>query len=154
MSRAYRITVKEADTRHLKAGDEIATQLEILEILPAGRHGHAPERRTQEARFRGAGRRHTLRKDGDVTVKVDPCSGEVSVKAETEETVSQEAKRDATGFNDVGPNESSLRGRVQDQLKSGPRQEVRAGTKPRSRTRRPRSWKSTSRNFSRRLPRS
>ena len=34
MSRAYRITVKESDTRHLKAGDEICTQLEILEILP------------------------------------------------------------------------------------------------------------------------
>ena len=58
-----------------------------------------------------------VRKDGDVTVKVDPCSGEVSVKAETEETVSQEAKRDATGFNDVGPNERSLRDRVKDQLK-------------------------------------
>jgi hypothetical protein len=34
MSRAYRISVKESDTRHLKAGDEIGTQLEILEILP------------------------------------------------------------------------------------------------------------------------
>ena len=37
-----------------------------------------------------------VRKDGELTVKVDPCSGEVSVKAETEETVAQEAKRDAT----------------------------------------------------------
>ena len=34
MSRAYRITVKESESRHLKAGDEICTQLEILEILP------------------------------------------------------------------------------------------------------------------------
>ena len=34
MSRAYRITVKESETRHLKAGDEISTCLEILEILP------------------------------------------------------------------------------------------------------------------------
>jgi hypothetical protein len=59
-----------------------------------------------------------IRKDGDITVKVDPCSGEVSVKAETEETVSQEARRDATGFNDVGPSENSLRDRVKDQLKA------------------------------------
>ena len=59
-----------------------------------------------------------VRKDGDLTVKIDPCSGEVTVKAETEETVSQEAKRDATGFNDVGPSEKSLRDRVKDQLKS------------------------------------
>ena len=58
-----------------------------------------------------------VRKDGDLTVKVDPCSGEVSVKAETESTVNQEAKREATGFNDVGPNERSLRDRVKDQLK-------------------------------------
>ena len=46
-----------------------------------------------------------VRKDGDVTVTVDPCSGEVTVKAETDETVNQEAKREATGFNDVGPSE-------------------------------------------------
>ena len=58
-----------------------------------------------------------VRKDGNVTVTVDPCTGEVTVKAETEETVSQEAKRDATGFDDVGPNEKSLRERVKDQLK-------------------------------------
>ena len=53
-----------------------------------------------------------------LTVKIDPCSGEVTVKAETEETISQEAKREATGFNDVGPSEKSLRDRVKDQLKS------------------------------------
>ena len=34
MSRAYRISVKESETRNLKAGDEISTCLEILEILP------------------------------------------------------------------------------------------------------------------------
>ena len=34
MSRAYRITVKESETRELRGSDEICTQLELLEILP------------------------------------------------------------------------------------------------------------------------
>jgi len=117
MSRAYRITVKESDTRHLKAGDEIATQLEILEILP-------PEDMAtllrEELKTRGFGEQDdgTLtREDGQVTVTVDPCSGEVSVKAHAAATVNQEAKREASGFNDIGPSESSLRDRVREQLK-------------------------------------
>src|SRR5262245_31901679 len=117
MSRAYRITVKESETRHLKAGDEIRTQLRRLNT-------RAPEDTAtllkEELKKRGFEEQEDgtmVRKDGDLTIKVDPCSGEVSVKAETEETVSQEARRDATGFNDVGPNESSLRDRVKDQLK-------------------------------------
>ncbi len=117
MSRAYRITVKEADTRHLKAGDEICTQLEILEILPPEEMATLLKNELKKRGFEEHEDGKMIRKDGDVTVVIDPCSGEVSVKAETAETVSQEAKRDATGFNDVGPNESSLRDRVKDQLK-------------------------------------
>jgi hypothetical protein len=118
MSRAYRITVKESDTRHLKAGDEICTQLEILEILPPEDMATLLKEELKKRGFEEQEDGTMIRKDGEVTVKVDPCSGEVSVKAETEETVRQEAKRDATGFNDVGPTERSLRDRVKDQLKS------------------------------------
>ena len=117
MSRAYRITVKESDTRHLKAGDEICTQLEILEILPPEDMATLLKEELKKRGFEEQGDGTMLRKDGELTVKVDPCSGEVTVKAETEETVSQEAKREATGFNDVGPSEKSLRDRVKDQLK-------------------------------------
>jgi hypothetical protein len=117
MSRAYRITVKESEERHLKAGDEICTQLEILEILPPEDMATLLREELKRRGFNEQDDGTLIRKDGDITVKVDPCSGEVSVKAEAQETVSQEAKRDATGFNDVGPNESSLRERVKDQLK-------------------------------------
>jgi hypothetical protein len=117
MSRAYRITVKESDTRHLKAGDEICTQLEILEILPPEDMAGLLKDELKNRGFEEQADGRMTRSDGSVTAIVDPCSGEVSVKAEAEETVSQEAKRDATGFNDVGPNESSLRDRVKDQLK-------------------------------------
>src|SRR5262245_23686152 len=117
MSRAYRITVKESDTRHLKAGDEICTQLEILEILPPEDMATLLKEELKKRSFEEQDVVTMNLKDGDVTGTVDPCSGEVSVKAETQETVSQEAKRDATGFNDVGPNEKNLRDRVKEQLK-------------------------------------
>ena len=117
MSRAYRITVKEAETRHLKAGDEICTQLEILEILPGEDMATLLKNELKNRGFEEQEDGTMVRKDGEVTVTVDPCSGEVTVKAETGEEVKQEARRDATGFNDVGPNETNLRDRVKEQLK-------------------------------------
>ena len=117
MSRAYRITVKESETRHLKAGDEISTQLEILEILPPEDMATLLKEELKKRGFKEQDDGTMVRKDGDVSVKVDPCTGEVTVKADTAETVNQEARRDATGFNDVGPNEKSLRDRVKEQLK-------------------------------------
>src|SRR5436309_14086379 len=118
MSRAYRITVKESDTRHLKAGDEISTQLEILEILPPEDMATLLKEELKKRGFEEQEDGTMVRKDGDLTVTVDPCSGEVTVKAETAEKVDLEAKRDATGFNDVGPGEATLRDRVKDQLKA------------------------------------
>ncbi|MDB5312601.1 MAG: hypothetical protein JWO38_6803 [Gemmataceae bacterium] len=117
MSRAYRITVKESETRHLKAGDEICTQLEILEILPPVDMATLLRNELKNRGFEEQDDGTMTRQDGDVAVTIDPCSGEVTVKAATEETVNQEARRDATGFNDVGPNEGKLRDRVREQLK-------------------------------------
>src|SRR5437763_15277188 len=117
MSRAYRITVKESETRHLKAGDEISTQLEILEILPPEDMATLLKEELKKRGFQEQDDGTMVRKDGDVTVKVDPCSGEVSVKEETAETINEEARRDATGFNEVGPGENCLRERVKEQIK-------------------------------------
>src|SRR5215213_1859777 len=83
MSRAYRITVKESETRHLKAGDEICTDLEILEILPPEDMATLLREELKRRGFNEQDDGTFVRKDGDLTVKVDPCSGEVSVKAET-----------------------------------------------------------------------
>src|SRR5437660_3185845 len=116
MSRAYRITVKETLSRELRGADEICTQLDLLEILP-------PEQMAQllkdELKERGFAEREDgtmARADGPLTVTVDPCNGEVSVKSEVKEGVSLEATRDATGYDDI-PGESGLRRRVQEQLK-------------------------------------
>jgi hypothetical protein len=119
MSRAYRITVKESETRHLKAGDEICTDLEILEILPPEDMGTLLRNELKNRGFEEQDDGTMTRKEKNgVTVTIDPCNGQVTVKAETGEMINQEVKRDATGFNDVGPNEKSLRERVKEQLKS------------------------------------
>lgn len=117
MSRAYRITVKENETRNLKAGDEISTCLEILEILPPEDMATLLKNELKNRGFEEQPDGTMARKDGGLTVTVDPCSGEVTVKAEAAAKVGLEAKRDATGFNDVGPSESALRDRVKEQLK-------------------------------------
>jgi hypothetical protein len=117
MSRAYRISVKESETRNLKAGDEISTCLEILEILPPEDMATLLKNELKNRGFEEQPDGTMTRKDGDLTITVDPCSGEVTVKAEAAARVDAEAKRDATGFNDVGPSEGALRDRVKDQLK-------------------------------------
>ena len=116
MSRAYRITVKESETRDLKGSDEICTQLELLEILP-------PEQMADLLRGELKGRGFeeqedgTLKRtDGDTTVTVDPCNGEVSVKSVVGEEVTIEVKREATGYDDVGPDQDTIRERVKQQL--------------------------------------
>ncbi|HYH65160.1 MAG TPA: hypothetical protein VD866_10740 [Urbifossiella sp.] len=117
MSRAYRISVKESETRHLKAGDEIGTTLELLDILPPEDMATLLRQELKDRGFEEQPDGTLVRQDGSTTVTVDPCTGAVTVKAESEATVAQEAERNATGFNDVGPNEGSLRDRVREQLK-------------------------------------
>lgn len=117
MSRAYRISMKESDTRCLQAGDEIGTRLEILDILPPEDMATLLRNELKDRGFVERDDGALARSDGAVTVAIDPCSGEVTVKANAEEVVSQEARREASGFNDVGPNEANLRERVKEQLK-------------------------------------
>ena len=117
MSRAYRITVKESLTRELKGEDEISTKLEVLEILP-------PEAMagllTEEVKARGFKENPDgtwSRQDGEVTVIIEPCTGEVRVRSEASESVNLEAKREAMGYDDIGPGEKGIRERVKEQLK-------------------------------------
>lgn len=117
MSRAYRITVRESDTRSLKAGDEIGTTLEILEILSPEDMAGLLRQELANHGFEDQDDGTMARRDGDLTITVDPCSGEVTVKSEAAENVKLETKRDATAFNDVGPTEANLRERVREELK-------------------------------------
>ncbi len=117
MSRAYRITVKESDTRQLKGSDEICTTLEVLEILPPEQMAGLLKQALEEKGFAETAEGHMTRQDGKVTVTVDPCTGEVSVKSEVAEKVTIELKREATTYDDAGPGEKAIRDRVKEQLK-------------------------------------
>jgi hypothetical protein len=117
MSRAYRITVKESETRELKGSDEICTQLELLEILPAESMAKLLADELKARGFEETADGTLTRKDGKMTITVDPCNGEVSVKSEVEEKVTIEAKRDATGWDDVGASVDTVKDRTKQELK-------------------------------------
>jgi hypothetical protein len=116
MSRAYRITVKESTTRELKGSDEIGTQLEVLEILPPEQMGELLKKELTNRGFGDNGDGTLSRKEGNTTVTVNPKTCEVTVKSDVEEQVSIEAKREAFGYDDVGPGQKELRERVSKQL--------------------------------------
>lgn len=117
MSRAYRITVKESTTRDIKGSDEICTQLELLEILPPEQMADLLRGELKNRGFDESDDGTMTRKDGKITVTVDPCNGEVAVKSEASETVTLEAKREATTYDDIGPHDTQVRKQVSEQLK-------------------------------------
>ncbi len=118
MSRAYRITVREAETRELRGSDEIATRLELLDILPPEETAALLKGALAERGFKEQTDGTLTRQDGGLTVTVDPCDGSVSVKSEVAETVGLEVKRHTSGYDDIGPTEQDIRGRMKDQLKA------------------------------------
>jgi len=116
MSRAYRITVKESLARDLSASDEVCSDLEILAILPPDQMAELLRGELKRRGFEENGEK-LIRHDDGITVAVDPKTGEVSVKAETADSVELKAQRDDWGYDDVGPGEEAIRRRTAEQLK-------------------------------------
>ena len=103
MSRAYRISVKESVARDIRAGDEICTQLELLGILSPEAMGQLLRAELGQRGFVESDDGKLVRQQGDLTVTVDPCNGEVSVKTDAEKSIVVEGEREATAWDDVGP---------------------------------------------------
>ena len=117
MSRAYRITLKESSVRELKGSDEICTQLEVLEVLLPEQMSELLRKELKEKGFVEQEDGTLTRKEGNVTVTINPKSCEVTVKADVKEEVTVEAKRQGGGYDDVGPNPNDVRKMVEKQLK-------------------------------------
>ena len=119
MSRAYRIRVKESLARDIRAEDSIETRLEMLEILPPEQMG---ELLAQELKRRGFEEQEDgalVRKEQDgVTVTVEPCSGTVTIRAESADRAEVEGTREGYGYNDVGPGRKSIEQRLGSELKA------------------------------------
>jgi FtsH ternary system domain X5 len=118
MSRAYRITVRESVTREVRGSDEISTQLELLDILPPEATNQLLRESLKRRGFEEQPDGTLARTDGDVTVRVDPCSGEVTVRAEATEDVTLKGSKDATGWDDAGPNSEAASARARQELLS------------------------------------
>lgn len=117
MSRAYRITVKESVTREVKAGDEISTQLELLDILPPESMAELLREELKKRGFTEQDDGTLTRKTGQVTVTADPCTGEIAVKSEAKEDVTIEGSKDANAWDDVGPSREAVAGKAREQLR-------------------------------------
>ncbi|OWK38081.1 hypothetical protein FRUB_07201 [Fimbriiglobus ruber] len=109
--------MKETLDRELKGADEICTHLELLEVLPPEQMAELLKGELKGRGFEENADGVMTRKDGALTVTVDPCNGEVSVKSEVQENITLEAKREATGYDDIGPSSTGVRERVREQLK-------------------------------------
>ena len=113
MSRAYRITVKESETRSLRGTDEIGTRLELLDILPPEPTAELLRAELKARGFAEVEDGTLVRRDGSLTVTLDPCDGSVVVRSEVAEDVTLEAKHDATAFDDA-PGERDIRARARE----------------------------------------
>ncbi len=117
MSRAYRVRVTESLRRTLTAEDEVCSQIELLEVLPAEQMAELLKRELADRGFTERDGVMTRTDDG-VTVTIDPACGEVSLTAAAERALDLEAEREGLAYEDIGPAEKTVRKALQRQLQS------------------------------------
>lgn len=117
MSRAYRISVAEALSRHVQVDDGVCSNLELLPVLEAPRMGEILAKELEQGGFVRDGDKATRKEAGGVTITVDLKTGQVDVTAEGHADLKLETQRTAVSAN---PNdttvEASLRKTAQAQL--------------------------------------
>jgi uncharacterized protein involved in exopolysaccharide biosynthesis len=98
MSRAYRIvpvSVSEVLRRDITATDEICTELELLEILPADAMAQLLRDALAKRGFE-AEDGSMVRRDGGLAVIVEPDTGKVTIRLEQEKSVEVEGNKSTT----------------------------------------------------------
>jgi hypothetical protein len=108
MSRAYRISVKESVNRVIRAEDQVSTELEIIEVLPCEDMARLLADELEKRGFKREGEVMVRTEEG-VTVSVDPKTGTVTVRAEMQESVTEETEKTGHGYDDVGPSQDKIR---------------------------------------------
>lgn len=101
MSRAYRVSVSESARRIIHGSDHVCTDLELLEVLPKEDMAALLTKELQGLGF--VPEEETLvRRHGDVTICVDPATGQVSVQAELQQDVELTETAGGWGDEDYG----------------------------------------------------
>jgi hypothetical protein len=121
MSRAYRVQVRESLRHVVRASDHVSTQLELLDILPAEAMADLLRGELEGRGFRREGPA-LVRRDGGVTITVEPETGTVTVQAESEQQVRLEAERVGSVYDDWGgeqrkKSEAALRERLGQEMR-------------------------------------
>jgi hypothetical protein len=116
MSRAYRIKVRESLRRVLRAHDRVSTQLELLEVLPAGQMAQLLK---EELKGRGYEEKDgaMVRKEKGITITVNPTTGEVTVEAQASHDATLEGEKDGRAYDDMGPNAKVVQKQLREQLR-------------------------------------
>jgi hypothetical protein len=115
MSRSYRVSVRDSQTRTICAEDHVRTHLEILEVLP-------PEQMAgllaDELERRGFERDGDIlrRRQNDVAITVDTTTATVTVAAEASEQTTIDAERTDRAYDDIGPHAKVVRENLKKQL--------------------------------------
>jgi hypothetical protein len=117
MSRAYRIEVKESLSRHVQVDDGVCSTLELLPILEKPRMGELLAAELEQRGFKRDGT-HVTRQQGDVTIRINVETGEVSVTAEGHLDVNVEATRVAMVEVASADREAALRAAAKASLES------------------------------------
>src|SRR5262245_6587686 len=108
MSRAYRIRVHESQRGLLKAEDAARTNLGLLDVLPREEMAALLTEELKRRGFRDDD--GLLRRDNEgVTITVEPCTGDVTARAEVKSEVKLESRREGLAYDDLGPAQSSIR---------------------------------------------
>jgi hypothetical protein len=103
MSQAYRIKLRESETRVLHAEDKVCTRLELLEVLPADQMTTLLKQALQQRGYAEQPDGTLQRQHGKGLITVDPCEGTVSVSIQEEQEVVHTAEKNVSIYPDISP---------------------------------------------------
>lgn len=108
MSRAYRISVKEALSRHVQVEDGVSSSLELLPILAKERMAELLAAELEQRGFKRDGQTAKRSEQDGIVTEVNLETGEVSVTAEGHAHVELETERTAVVDNALIPDRERL----------------------------------------------
>lgn len=103
MSLAYRLKIRESETRVLEAKDGISTRLELLEVLPAERMAELLRQTLQQRGFVEQANGTLQRRQGKGVITIDPNDGTVTVTVQEEQEVKHKAEKSVPVYTGTSP---------------------------------------------------